>query len=260
MTRHLIAGTRWLSHLCPIRYALSALLIAFLPLTAWAQEAEQAPWFQVRVVEVKRDRVDEFEDLVSTLAAANRESDAPPFTVFEVVRGPINTYHVVTSVQSLAELDDPAEPAMAPADMAAWESRIAKTEKSHHFFISQVFPEYGNQVDGAEPSQFTVLRTVRTKPERTQDYQAWIEDSLAPAMREAGIGHTVSRGFLGQDVDTWYHASPVDDWAAFEGPGPFVEALGEKRAAKLFAGVADMIESNELTVLRMRPDLSAPAE
>jgi len=244
-----------------IRKIAGILLVLLLPITAWAQETEEmAPWSQVRIIDVKRDQLAEWEELAKEIIAASAEAGLPPVAVFEEVRGTMNRFHVVQALTDLAQLDDPAMP-MSAEEMEEWASRIAKTEATHRVLIVQNYPQYAVEgEEDMESSGFLMLRVVSTAPGHAQDYESWIADTLVPALREANLPHSASRGFLGANVNTWYHALPVANWAEFDGPNPLMQALGEEAFMKLIEGVDAMVSHHKAILLRLRPDLSSPME
>lgn len=246
-------------HCLPVCAAL-VLLIA-LPLPAKAQEGEPAPWLQVRIVEVKPDRTGEFEDLVKDLMAARAEAGMPAIMAYQVVRGDVGTYHFVEPLTNLGQLDEAPEPPMPPAEMAAWESRIVETLQSNRFFIARTYPDHSFQTDAAENAELMMLYIQHTHRDRGTAYEEWVAEDLVPALQEAEIlGHTMSRGAIGDSGQTWYHAVPIANWAAFDEPDPIVAALGEDAAERLFRQGDKLVDSGENVLVRMRADLSSPTE
>lgn len=248
-----------------LRAVLGGLLALTFPLACWAQDDGLPEWFQVRVIEVERDRVADWEDRAQEISAAVADSEEPAITIFEVLRGDIPTYHVVQPINDIGMFDDPPAPPLEPAAMATWSHRVSEVEASHHVFFAQVYPEYSfqNEGGGAMPGdgpELMMLSIRRNLPGRLPDYETWIGEELVPALREAGItGHTLSRGLIGDSPRNWYHVTPVESWEALE-TDPLFEALGQEEYAELMTSGGSMIESAENVLLQSRPDLSTPAE
>ena len=155
---------------------------------------------------------------------------------------------------------DKAKPPLAPAQMAVWQQRVTNTiDASKHFYarmIAAPAAAAGNAPNA--PPGLSVLRTVKVRSGKQAEFIAWLHKDLEPAMKKANNGAVISQGALGDSPKNFYFAGGVANWAAFDEPDPFVKALGEKGTQELFDKIDGIVEDNEVTVLRPRPDLMAP--
>jgi hypothetical protein len=242
-------------HPCVI---LTAALMFVLDSTpSYAQNEQQFQWLSVFILHVKPDRVGEFESLAKQMTAASAKAGEPAAQIWQVEAGEGGVYHVVIPMASMASQDNP-KPPLGPAQMALWEQRITNTlDSSRHFFarlISMSAPE------NAPPAKLTGLRTVTVASGKQDEFIAWTKNDLAPAMKKANVGATLSQGMLGDTPRHFYFAGGIANWAAFDKPDPLTTALGEQGAQALFDKLNGVVVNNEVTILMPRPDLMAPAQ
>jgi hypothetical protein len=222
-----------------------------------SQQTEPSPWLDVVIVEVKGGRTADFEDRVKELMTARAEAKMSPTLAAQVVAGRPNVYHFVSPMQNLGSKDNPTE-LMSPEEMATWQSRISETTDSVRFFAARTYPEHAIAMpqDAPEPS-LLLLRRVAVAPGRQADYEAWVDGELMPALRESDVlGHTMSSGFVGDSPENFYHAIPIENWAALDGQDPLREVLSQAEYDELIAGLVGIVQEDEVTLLRLRNDLT----
>jgi hypothetical protein len=243
-----------ISRCCGIGLGVLALLTVA---PARAQDDQAPAWLDVAILQVKGGKGPEFESLLKEMMAAQREAGQPVGQVFSVVAGHPNEYHIVTPIQALARNDDP-QAVMPPGAQAVWFMRITETVDSARFFYARTYPQHGLAGNAnAAPPTLLFLRTVHVAAGRGGDYEAWVENQLMPAMRQTDLlGHTLSRGMFGDSPQNFYHAIPVANWAALDGPDPVLEALGERRYQEMLDGLDGIVESNSFVLARIRSDLT----
>lgn len=236
-----------------VAMAVCALLLTG---SAWAQDAGQPGWLDVVVIQVKGGMALDFEDRVRELQAARAAADMPPMLIASVARGHPNEYHLVSEVPSLEQANS-APPPMEPAEFAAWVARITSAVDSVHFFYAMTYPQHGIEGNqGGQAPQLLSLRKTRVVSGKQEEYEDWIANEFMPAFRQTNpLGHTMSRGVLGDSDQHFYHAVPVANWAAFDAGDPLAEVLGERRMAQMLDGLDGIVESSEVIVLTLRNDL-----
>jgi len=108
----------------PLAGALLVIFALGVPQLASSQD-EDRTWLQVRTVHVKSDRFDDFVELQIKLSEANKAAGRTGRDVWQEIRGDLATFHVVNSIDNLAELDEPLEPPMGEEEWAAlmWQAR-----------------------------------------------------------------------------------------------------------------------------------------
>jgi hypothetical protein len=252
--------------LCCLASLVGAVLLALVPLSGEAQQQQPqqaglTPFLDVTIAQVKAGQAAEFEDLVKKFSAAANKANLPPVQIFEVIRGSPGQYHIVVPVQALARNDNPPPPPMKPEDMANLVNRLLPTLSSGHNLVARTYPQLSilpTAAPTAAPS-LAVLFTTRVVAGRQDEYLAWVESDLLPAIKKANVGfYVLSSGFLGDSGQNFYGVAPVPNWAAFDGPNPLVTALGQAAFQRMIDKLNGIVESEELTLLRVRPDLANP--
>lgn len=230
-----------------------------------AQQQAQPMLMGVRVLEVKPDQVGEFEGLIKELRAAIQESARPGFTAWSVEVGDMNTYHLVTELDSFASLAEMEQPPMEPVEWANWLNRIGGTIDSHTVIIGRLRPELsiipteqGVPTEQAQQSgELLMLISDTVMAGKTREYEAFVRDELLPALKQADIDAVYTTELMfGTEGRTWVYAVPLPGWQVFDGPSPLVEALGEEGAQQLMLRGDALVDHSETQMLRMRADLS----
>ena len=236
--------------------AIAAAGLVAVSLTGPAVAQDMAPtWLDVAIVQVKPDQGPAFEDLIKDYMDARAAADLPTGTVYQVQMGHPNEYHIVTVAQSVAEVLSETPP-MGEAEMAVWANRIQSTADNVRFFMAAINPDVG--VDPPANAEFMLLRTIRVVSGMQEEYVDWVTNEYAPAWRQvAGIGHTMSSGAYGDSPQNFYHAYGFADLSVLDQGDPLGPILGERAMEQLFNAVDGIVESHEMIVARVRPDLMA---
>ena len=245
--------TKFCGHLAVTASLVMALA---MPLTASAQEEEnQGPvWMQVRTVSLNADGVQTWVELQTQTAEANRENEAAPRDVWQEVRGSLDTFHIVSFNESLAELDPQGEDGAGgpPGD---WVAAITPTVRERS---QTIYRRHRNltipTAEGYEPN-LLVLNTTRVRNGQAGAYHDWLENKLNPALEAAGVtGVYYSHMTHGAAGNLCISARHVNSWADLD-QRRLAELTGEERAA-LFEGVSDMVVNSERRILQFRADMS----
>lgn len=226
------------------------------------QPQEIPPWLDVVVAKAKLGHEADLEDRMREMAQAQAgNADAPQVSVFQVVSGHPNEYHIVIPRPSMAVADTPAAPPMPPEQMARWEQRISAATESVRFFVARTYPQFTIAPDPNAPEPtLLMLRTIQVAPGRQGEYEAWVAQRLMPVLRESNVlGHTLSSGFVGDSPQNFYHAVPLENWAALD-RNPILEALGEQGFQEFAQSIAGIVQRDEITVFRPRTDLMGTGE
>lgn len=234
---------------------------------ALASPSQEPPpsmsWNQVRMIHVKSDRVTDFEDRLKDLSAAMTKQGRS-FNVWQVALGELNTYHIVSPIQSFTSIAQfESNPPMERAQWTSWLERMRSTIDSQAVAVAQVhqdlsiMPQNPQQATNAD---LLILVSNRVMPAKRQQYQSWLRDELLPAFRGSEIAGLISNEVtFGPSSGEWVFAVPVASWADLDKPMPLFESMGQQAAEQLLERGAAMIEDSETLVLRSRPDLSAMA-
>ena len=209
---------------------------------------------QVRTVNLNADGVQKWVELQTQTAETNRENEAPHRAVWQEVRGSLDTFHIVSFNESLAELDPQGENG-AGGPPAEWVAAITPTVRERSQTISRLHRNLAvPAAEGYEPN-LLVLSSTRIRTGKVGDYHDWIENKLKPALETAGVtGVYFSHPVHGGAGSTCTMAVHVENWAGLD--QRFLPDLtGEERAA-VFGGLSEIVAGTERRILRYRADMS----
>jgi hypothetical protein len=217
-------------------------------------------WNDVRVITVKAGSVGEFEDLLGELNAARIEAGDSALSVFQVVHGPQNVYHIQTTIESLSEFEASGDPPMPPGQMAALFGRLVRTIETQERLLVRLTPELWllpEQNAQLDSSGLWVMRRYTAMPGRVADFVEWYRDDYVPAVREAGAqAMFINPIAFGGNTRTYVEASPlIGGWSALDGPNPLAQSMGAEAAQRLISRGGALIETVEVLILRQRQDL-----
>lgn len=105
--------------------------------------------------------------------------------------------------------------------------------------------------------RWSQVMIVRVKPDMAGEYSEFVKSETIPMQRKAGT----------QWRDTWVTAgfgealeyaviTPIEDFAQYDGPPPYVRALGEDGGRKYLEKVRKLLNSSHTYAMMSRPDLS----
>ena len=191
------------------RLAVMASFVAALvmPLTSSAQEGEnQGPvWLQVRSVSLNADGAASWQDLQKQLAEANRAAEAPRRDVWEEVRGDLDTYHIVSFPENMAEFDEQGENLLGDAQ-GDWVASIVPTVSDR---TQTILRQHQNlAIPVAEDYEPNLLVVSNTR----------IQSTLTSAMPRIGFADIVGRVLINTSrldpgADKSVPLSASGDWA-----------------------------------------------
>ena len=237
--------------------AVAGLLLSLAPPSALAQDDEPG-WVNVRVIEVKPDRVAEWEQLQQQRNEAIKKAGLTGREIWKVVRGDVDTYHIVTRVSKLGGNDEPPPDPLGVAGFQQWVSRINQCVGDRQVLTLRRRPALSIPAKEGRKPNLAILRLRTTGPGQGQAYAAHLRDDLIPALKKAKFdGLYVSQVFAGDSPRTWAVFALVDNWAAFDEPSPLIKTLGQEETLKLIQKGGKLIERSETLLLQYRADLSA---
>jgi hypothetical protein len=235
------------------RVAVASVAALLLPLSALAQEEETAgpSLLQVRVVNTTAAGSAKWIDLQKQAAADIAEGD-PGRDVWQVVRGELDTFHIVSPLANYAALDGQGGGG-PPAD---WVEAITPTVASRSQTILRMHDGLTiPNPDDYEPSLLT-LRYITIRQGQGDAFHTWLREVLQPAIAAGGTtgvyyGHVAQGG----DVSTCVIASHFANWAELDGDGA-LSHLSEEEADAMFADWGSMVAGHEVRTMQFRADLS----
>ena len=231
------------------------LAISVLPLSIQAQESNGL--MNVRIVTVKQDHVRDWIDLQRELTESMKEAGAPGRSIWEVVKGDHNTFHILTNLDGWADYDNPGENGMTDTQWANWLNEILPTIQSRQELTVRTFRPLDIPDPDGSKRNLLGLRRHMIKHNHTADFYGWLRDRLVPTLKKLGEeGRYFGRVIAGDDTAIYYHARSIDSWAQLDEPFAFA-ALSESERTKLFdEDRGDWIIKSEQIILQYREDLS----
>jgi hypothetical protein len=227
-----------------------------IPLQASAQD-EDRTWLQVRTTHVKPDRVQEFVALQEKFAKALAADERPDRDVWEEVRGDNSTFHSVTAIDNLAELDEPFDPPMGDKEWQEWVAALLSTIDSSTRTILRSHLDWTIPADDDNEPGLLRLRSIQVKPGSMYNYHGWVVDQLIPALKANGAkGVSFNHSAFGGDTSTWVMGSRLDNFAELQKRKGSLSGMSDEDYAALMGASADMVLSTDIRILRYRADLS----
>lgn len=236
--------------------ALLGILSALTQSRVMAQASDPG-WVNLRVIEVKPDRAAEWEELRKERATAIKDSGGTPPTIWEVVRGEVDSYYILSFVSELGANDEAPSDLMGAADRARWGSRIDRCVAHRKVMTLRRLPQFSIPAREGRKPNLAFVSFVTMIPAKRQDYFAYLRETIMPALRMAKMdGVYVSVLFAGGSADTLVTATWLDKWSVLDDLHPLMKLLGQEEAEKILDKGKPFIARRERVMLHYRPDLS----
>ncbi|MGI9257734.1 MAG: hypothetical protein ACR2QQ_02760 [Gammaproteobacteria bacterium] len=234
-----------------------SLLLGLISPLALAQE-DGATFSDVRIMQVKAGRADEFQELIARVTAALGSAGRPPMTVWQEVRGNLANYHLVTPRGAFGDFDDDPGPPIAAGPWANLITRLVDVVESQRRILVRNYPDLSIPAEeGSEPAEFMRLRLREIAWGGNAAYIEWLEDDLLPALADAGVqGIGYSRIVEGDSPRIWVTAREFNSWAELDEPGALAD-LSAREIQQIVSTGNELTLSGENIVLRRREDLMA---
>jgi hypothetical protein len=241
---------------CFLNIAAAALFVG-VPALCFAQNQGPA-WIRFQITRVKPDRVTEYEGYVKQVAAAYKKAGALAFIVYQNYSGDLTEYTSILPLKNFAEMDDPNPLAkvLGEEGFANLQRGVRSCTTSQVRYFSQAQNDL--MINKGQPTTLAVqTRTVVTNG-KMDEYLAWMKSDLKPAMEKAGVmQYRVARPIFGAPSTSMVETVRfVKDFAEIDG-GPILnQKLGADAVRAMNAKVSGIVQSNRVTLIRIRPDLS----
>lgn len=243
-----------------IAVAASFAAILAMPAITIAQDEEEDSgpnFFLVRSVQVNTGGGAEWIALQEQLAAAQREADNGHRSVYEEVRGSLDTFHIVSAYADHSGMDDGGTGLGPLGDAQAdWVDAIGKTISSRTQRESRIHKNL--TIPRAEDAEqnLIVVRQFTLKMGQGEAFHSWLEDELRPVLVAGGAtGVRFSHLNQGGNVAICTIVSDLANWAELDEPGAFSH-LSDGERDGLFATWDDMVESHTMLVAQYRASMS----
>jgi len=212
------------------------------------------------LIHVKPDMVDQWTALVKAeLLPAVKKMGVPSLTTYRTEIGTANEFLVVMPFDKFALFDD--ETAMvkaigSPEAAAALFGKLSKMEESSSNWITTRMDALGNDSAASTTAPLLISVRVRVSPGKMNDMEAFVKSDLAPAFKKAKAGLQVNIRSFGANPNDIVFSSPIAKFAEFDGPPPWIRALGQEAGTKMVQKM-DAYGAIVEQVLRVRvPELS----
>jgi hypothetical protein len=234
--------------------------------TPTPQAAPPSQWLVITQVIVKPEMMAEFQNFMkNTTNPALKKGGVKWREVWQSTNyaGDAFEFVLVTAFDKFAEFDGPSpiEKALGSQGFADWSAKAGSLVKSVHRYIIRTRPDLGVMSKAYAP-KLAVISSFHVADGRTQDFENYMKNDLAPVFAKGGYTYLVSQTIFGGDANEYVALTLRDSFADIDkGPVP-VQVLGSDGAQKLFMKLpAGTVAHIERTIMRFVPELSIiPAE
>jgi len=246
-----------------IAVAASFAAVLAVPAVAMAQEDEAEDtgpnFILVRTVNTRTSGTAEWATLQEQLVAAIPEDADDHRDVWEVVRGRMGTFHIVSFHNDRAGFDQQGGGEGGPPlgdEQGAWVEAIGQTIAGRTETESRLHKNISIPLDEDAEMNLLTLRRITLKTGQGDAFHDWALEELKPALEAGGAkGVYFSHVTQGGDVNTCVIAAHFANWAELDGPGGFSH-MSEGERDGLFANWDDMVKDHTVDILSFRDDLS----
>jgi hypothetical protein len=177
--------------------------------------------------------------------------------IWQVARGDVDTFHIITRTSNLGGNDNPGENPLGATRFASWGLQVAQCVGDRQVLTVRGLADLAIPAKDGHVPNLAVLALRTVIPGKRAEYEAYLKNDLIPAMKKAKMeGISVGRVFMGDSPNTYGIFGLVDKWSNFDGPHPIIKTLGEEAGRKVFMNGSVLTSSSENVLLRYRADLS----
>jgi len=222
---------------------------------ATAQDDDHG-YITVRTTQVKTGHAAQYREMLGKLTASRKAAGHSGVNVFQSIRGPVSTYYMVLSHDTMAEAGVPFESGMSDSDWAQWLSRMGALIESSQLVTLEAHRDLGIAPPEGSTANMVILRTRTLMPGNNNEYHDLIEERLRPALIAGGIkGWNVSKVVMGDNPNMWFSATRVESWEQLDQPGALAD-MNDRQRESMFEDMNEMTVSNNVELLRWIPELS----
>ncbi len=232
----------------------------------FAQTVRKSERLMVTVVNVKPDKVDDYEKFVkdetnpALQKAGIKWRDAWKTAMF----GNSFEYVYVEPIESFAGFDGPSpiERALGKEGNAAWSARSRSMINSVRRMQINTRPDLSYDGEGPRTPGVAVVTHATVAQGRNADLEAWVKADLLPVMRQAKVpAYLVSQMALGGNANEYITLVMHANMAELEKGPPVYRVMSKEAGDKIYAKLpAGVIVNVERYVVRYSPELSFRVE
>jgi hypothetical protein len=159
---------------------------------------------------------------------------------------------------SLGVMDDkgPIVKALGEDGARTYNAALRKLLNATQSMAIRTRADLGYGLDGPSPTLGVVAR-VQTVGGRQFEFEGFLKDQWAPALKQAGVpGYFVHEVLMGGELGEYYTFTPIQNFAALDAGHPIMKSLGQAGYASLLGKMGLTIRSVEREVYKYDAELS----
>jgi len=242
--------------------ALCAQSVAQTPTATPQVQPPSREFLSVTIVSVKPEMMVDFQNFMkNTTNPALRKGGIKSREVWQntTAAGDAFEYVMVTPVGKLAEFDGPSalEKGLGAQGLPAWQTKAGSLVNSVRRFIIRTRPDLSFEANRTGTPKLAVVTFVHVAPNRNTEFENYLKNDYAPAMKQAGVTYLVSQTIFGGDANEYITLTLRDSFTDLDKGPVLVQALGEEGAQKLLQRLpAGVVVHVERSLSRFVPELS----
>jgi hypothetical protein len=225
--------------------------------------AQPAPEFlALTSVSVKPEMMGDFQNFMkNTTNPALKKGGVKWRDVWQntTAAGDAFEYVMVAPIGKFAEYDGPSalEKGLGAQGLPAWQTKASSLVNSVHRSIIRTRPDLGFEGQQTGPPKLAVVTYVHVAPNRNSEFENYLKNDYAPAMKQAGVTYLVAQTIFGGDANEYITLTMRDSFTDLDKGPVLVQALGAEGAQKLLQKLpAGVVAHVERSLIRFVPDLS----
>ena len=219
--------------------------------------AQSNQYLNLVVVRVKADMIGDFERIQKEYVDALKKVGGPRRTIWQVVAGNTNEYHILSPLQSFGDLDRSTNP-MNEGDWARWLARVRDCVDSRERMILRFHSDLSIPAKTGRIPKMAEVTIHEVSPEQSAEFQRLRREELLPAYRKGGVdGLFVYSSEHGTHRGRWFIARYIDSWSDLDSsPTPLQSGFGSEGYQAFVEKFNSARVRSEWLVVRHRPELS----
>jgi len=161
-------------------------------------------------------------------------------------------------IASLGVMDDkgPIVKALGEDGAKAYNAKLRKLLNATQSLAIRTRPDMGYGGGGPVPT-LGVVAHVQTVAGRQFEFEAFLKDQWAPALKKAGVPlYGVHEVLVGGEMGEYYTFTPIPNFASLDSGHPILKALGQAEYQSLISKMGATLRSVEREVMKFDEELS----
>jgi len=241
---------------------MAALCAHSVAQTPSATPQAQPEFLSLTVVSVKPEMMGEFQNFMkNTTNPALKKGGIKWRDVWQstTAGGDAFEYVMVSPVGKFAEFDAPSalEKGLGAQGLPAWQTKASSLVNSVRRSIIRTRPDLSFEAPHTGPPKLAVVTSVHVAPNRNTEFENYLKNDYAPAMKQAGVTYLVAQTIFGGDANEYITLTMRESFTDLDKGPVLVQALGAEGAQKLLQKLpAGVVVHVERSLSRFVPELS----